>query len=221
MTLVCVMLGVIVSWQFLSVSSNSKDSQLENMRMDELRSSIINEKDNNDILRSKIASLQSDLEAYKNIQGDSTELYNAMKTELQQAKMIAGLTNVKGKGLIITLSGDSTFYLDYDILLILNELRASDVQAISINDQRVVATTEVRRAGSFLMVNNKQVMMPIEIKAIADPVELENALKITGGVLETIKDTWQITMKRSDDLFIPKVPDDGTVIKTDLLTPVE
>lgn len=221
MTLVCLILGVIIAWQFQSINSNAETNQLENLQMGQLRDSIIMEQNNNNLLRDKIASLQSDIEAYNNIQGSDTELYTKMKTELQQAKMVAGLTDVTGKGLIIKMSGDSMLFLDYDILLLLNELRASDVQAISINNQRIVANTEVRRAGSFLMVNSTQVMMPIVIKAIADPAALENALNITGGVLEGLKNQWTIVMNRSDSILIPKVPDDGTVIKTDLLTAVE
>ena len=42
---------------------------------------------------------------------------------------------------------------DRHIEELINELKASDVQAISVNDERVVAMSEIRKAGNYIMVN--------------------------------------------------------------------
>ena len=52
---------------------------------------------------------------------------------------------MKGDGL-------STVY-DEDILDVINELRAAGAQAISINDERIVATTEIRKVDPYIMIN--------------------------------------------------------------------
>jgi len=50
---------------------------------------------------------------------------------------------------------DNTPIDDYSILTVLNELRAADVQALAVNDERIIATSEVRRVGSYMVVNGR------------------------------------------------------------------
>ncbi|MBC8016561.1 MAG: DUF881 domain-containing protein [Sporomusaceae bacterium] len=131
-------------------------------------------------------------------------------------KIGAGLVPLQGTGIIITVddtkptapSGikNPNLYLikDEDILKILNELRVAGAEAIAINNQRLIASSEVRTAGSFISINNRNFAAPFEIKAIGDPVALENALKIRGGVIETIQ-FWgiQAVVKQSTTVDIP------------------
>ncbi len=93
---------------------------------------------------------------------------------------------------------------DEDILKILNELRAAGAEAIAINNQRLIASSEVRTAGPFISINNMNFAAPFEIKAIGDPITLENALKIRGGVIETLQ-FWgiQVVVKQQDIVQIP------------------
>ena len=110
-----------------------------------------------------------------------------------------------------------------NLLNVVNELRASDAQAISVNGERIVALSEIREAGKkYFMINGKQVIAPFEIKAIADPQKLEHTLKMLGGVVSTLESIYQlkVDVKKVDDIVIPKVRNDGTVLKTDLLKPV-
>lgn len=219
--LVCIILGAMVSWQFQSITNNNKVESQENMRLEEIKDSLIMEKKKNENMQSKIDELQQDLEKYKSAQGNLDQYTQNLINELNEAKMIAGLVDVKGKGVIITIEKDKSDIIEKDILSILNELRASDVQAISINGERIIATSEIRKAGNYFTINGNQVLPPIEIKAIADPDNIENALNMTGGVIDNLKGFVKVDIKKSDDIRIPKVKDDGTIIKTDLLTPVQ
>jgi len=220
-TLICVILGVILSWQFQSVSNNKEVATLENKRLEEYREELLMEKNTNQLLRDKIEQLQNEINSYQTAQGNIDEQNNLLQTALLQAKMIAGLVDVKGKGLIITLNNGIDTIRESDILKILNELRACDVQAISINNERIVAMSEIRSAGGYFIINGRQVLPPIEIKVIADPSNVEYALNMTGGVLKSLEMYLDIKVKTSDEVIIPKVRDDGTVINTSLLTPVE
>lgn len=218
--LVCIILGTIVSWQFQSISNNKKVLSQENKRLDEVMEELLNERKNNENMQKKIDELQKDVLFYKNAQGDFDAYKQQLEKELNETRIIAGLVDVKGKGVIIKLDSGVDNVRESDILRVLNELRASDVQAISINDERIIATSEIREAGGYFIINGKQILPPIEIKAIADPANIENALSMTGGVLYKLKDFLKVEIKKSDEVRIPKVRDDGTVIKTDLLTPV-
>ena len=57
----------------------------------------------------------------------------------------------------------------------------------TVKDERIIATTEIRRAGRYIMVNGQQTLAPYVIKAIADPEKLEHSLKIMGGVFEKLE----------------------------------
>jgi len=60
---------------------------------------------------------------------------------------------------------------------------------------------------------------PFVIKAISDPRDLEKALMLIDGVIEKLqKYQLKVSVKKSDNIIIPKVRDE--VIKIDLLTPV-
>lgn len=224
MTLVCLLLGVIISWQFQGISKNKKLLIDRNKRNEEILTELINERDNNDKLRQKIEKLQEDLNVYKMAQGDYDEYTKQLEKEIKEARMVAGLVPVKGTGVILKIDGSYT-YLENDLLRIINELRASDIQAMSINEQRIIATSEIKVISSgssqgYLVINGEQMLLPLEIKVIAKPANLENAIMMTGGIMEKMKNFFTtLELKKQDELIIPAVRDDGTIIRTDLMTP--
>ena len=73
------------------------------------------------------------------------------------------------------------------MLRVINELRAAGAEAISINGERLVSTSEIRCAGPTLSVNNNRSAPPYVILAIGNPSNLASALKLRGGVLDTFK----------------------------------
>lgn len=93
---------------------------------------------------------------------------------------------------------------DEDLLRVLNELRAGGAEAISVNDQRLVGTSEIRCAGPTVMVNGKVFAPPFVIKAIGDPKTLSAALTMRGGVVESLK-YWGIELKiqKEDNIVVP------------------
>ncbi len=149
---------------------------------------------------------------------DATELIRA---DLAKAEMFAGLTDVEGAGIIVELrdssstqSGtvdgfvmDSSFGIVHDdqILMFLNELRASGAEALSLNDERIVAMSEIRCAGPTVSVNNTKKGTPFVIKAIGDPDTLESALRISGGAIDQVGLYGiEVTIKREDTVSIGK-----------------
>lgn len=221
-TIVCLLLGTMLAWQYKSINNSDSRTQYENKRIEELKDEIIELQNKNNSLQIK---LQEVIERNRLLesQGNDAETFKKdMEDRIMKARIFAGLEPVKGPGLIITISNGRLFNVqDDDILAVINELRAADAQAISIKDERVVAMTEVRSvSNSYIMVNGKQMVSPFVIKAIGEPDKMEHSLKMIGGVIEEISAYVNVTVERSDNIVIPAVRDDGTVIKTDLLTPV-
>ncbi|HWQ51560.1 MAG TPA: DUF881 domain-containing protein, partial [Terriglobales bacterium] len=83
---------------------------------------------------------------------------------------------------------DPNYYIihDTDILSVVNELRDAGAEAIAINGERLIATSEIRCAGSIVSVNNNRYAAPYVITAIGDPDALESALKMRGGVVDQL-----------------------------------
>lgn len=132
-----------------------------------------------------------------------------------ELKLLACRVAVEGEGVIITMNDSSTvakdgenqnLYVvhDDDILSVINELCAAGAEAISINGQRFTATSEIRCAGPTLSVNNVRSSAPFEICAIGDKKNLVNAVKMRGGVAETLS-VWGIEIKieAADKIIIP------------------
>lgn len=215
--LVCVILGVILSWQYTSVYKNSKVGTEQKLRVDNLKDEILLEKKKNEDLRKKLDEIETQKREYEQSMGDKGLIEKNLKNELENARLVSGITDVKGKGIEILLDNNIGFVMDTDILNVINELKASGAQAICVNDERIVAMSEVRKAGNFILINGTQMSRPYVIRAISDPQKVESALKIVGGVVEGIKEAYNIkcTIEKKDDIMIPKI--DSSIIKTNYL----
>jgi uncharacterized protein YlxW (UPF0749 family) len=89
-------------------------------------------------------------------------------------------------------------------LKVVNELKAAGAEALSINGQRIISTSEIRCAGPTVSVNNVRSAPPYVIQAIGNPQTLDASLKMRGGVVETLK-FWGIQVQTAieKNLVIP------------------
>ncbi|NPV91482.1 MAG: DUF881 domain-containing protein [Firmicutes bacterium] len=134
-----------------------------------------------------------------------TSANDALLEELTKARASAGLLPAKGPGVIVTLNDslktlqvgeDPNQYLihDKDLLTVVNELRGAGAEAISINGQRLMANSEIRCAGTTILVNVTKIAPPFVITAVGDPDLMESSLKIKGGIVEYLE-IWGIQVK--------------------------
>jgi uncharacterized protein YlxW (UPF0749 family) len=223
LTFVCLLLGIVIATQYRSVKVINSLSVYEQQRSSDLITDLLREKRNNEQLQQRINELQKDLETYRTSSSNVTETIAELNEYVLKLQILAGLKTVKGAGVIVSIDSIGDALLDDShILSVLNELRATDVQALAVNDERIIATSEVRRAGSYMTVNGRKLLPPYVIKAIADPENLESSLKIMSGVVDTLKYyNLKVEVKKEENIIIPAVRDDGTVLRHDLLTPVD
>jgi len=202
LALVCVVLGIMLAVQFRTTQDIRATIPFQ--RLEDLSQRLIQTEKERDALLNEVYELRK-----------ATGSEAAASREIQLTKMAAGVMALQGPGIIVTVDdskrqtqpGDNpNLYLihDEDILKIINELRAAGAEAISINAQRLIASSEIRCAGPTLSVNNTRYSPPYEIRAIGDPLTLENALRMRGGVVETLQ-FWgiEISLKKQDMLIIP------------------
>ena len=128
-------------------------------------------------------NLQLELAKYAEGQNAST-LFNQ---QLKEAKMNAGLIEVAGPGLRITLDDskrsavggeDQMLFVIHEqyIREIFNALWNGGAEALAVNGQRVMTNTEVYCSGSYIQINGTRQMPPYVIDAIGDTNTLSGAL---------------------------------------------
>lgn len=208
--LVCMIIGFLLTVQFRQ-AQDAKET-LPNQRAEELSGRLIQLQEERDELEKQVELLKTEAGAAAN--GEF----------ISELKLQACILPVEGEGIIIKMD-DSTkaakagenpnVYLihDDDMLRVINELKAAGAEAISINGQRLIATSEIRCAGPTLSVNNVRSAPPYEIRAIGDKKSLENSIKMRGGVADSLK-VWGIELEVSpaDNVYIP--PFKGTLKRT-------
>ncbi|MBQ9757798.1 MAG: DUF881 domain-containing protein [Clostridia bacterium] len=213
-----------ITWQIKGVrKTNAVESQISN-RVETLQQDYKAELDKNEDLLQQVLELQNDLAKYREQITESGGAAKILKEELNRAETMAGLTDVTGSGIIVVIKDgngqkvDSALYSDgygivHDTLLLttLNELRAAGAEALSINDERILATSEIRCAGPTVSVNNTKLAAPFEVKVIGNPDTLENALRMPGGAIDEAGFYGvDVTIKKSNKLMIKKYTGAGS-----------
>lgn len=120
----------------------------------------------------------------------------AIQDELKKARIGAGLVTMTGPGIEVILDNPpsqgrrgSVFIIrDEDLLRIVNELRGAGAEAISINGQRMISTSEIRLAGSFININLERIEPPFQVLAIGSQEKLKSSLEISGGLVDYFRD---------------------------------
>ena len=211
---VCVVVGFLLAAQLRGVQLAGAADATNASRLETLQSLYNDVVEERDGLTEQVGQLQSELELYRQQAASGDEGSEALKTELEQMEITAGLTDVEGPGVTVVLedstqanvTGDEADYLihDNDILSVINELRSAWAEAISLNGERILATSEVRCTGAVVTVNGRRYAAPYVIFAIGDPDTLYSALTMRNGVVDILSQ-WGITVRvtASDQLLIP------------------
>jgi len=195
---VCFLLSFAITLQYKSVTRNTSLTKGQLQRNEDLQTQLINANEENIELKRENFQLSSDLETYRNEIAENSDGSNTLKKELDNARMLAGLTSLEGPGVVVTISdskeklpeeGDASSYIvhDTDLRSVVNELFSAGAEAISINDERLITTSSIRCVGNTILVNNRRCAPPFEIKAIGDSDVLEAGLNIREGIIDILK----------------------------------
>jgi uncharacterized protein YlxW (UPF0749 family) len=143
---------------------------------------------------------------------------------LADAEQAAAVVAVTGPGMRVTMDNappaadsdpvggseqvaEAGIVQDHDLQLAVNALWASGAEAVSINGQRIGATTAIRQAGGAILVDLRPVTTPYVISAVGDPDELPNAFISTpeAATLAGLTRDYGVvfTVARADDLRLP------------------
>lgn len=226
-TVVCVVLGVLIALQMKNVNA----TKLTENNLMEIQTRLLDYAQKNQELSQRNANLNlyiSQLES--SLKADNSAV-DAIIKEKERYAVFAGLTEVTGPGLKITIVCNSDTQIRDSILRqYVNELRALGAQAISINQERMVAMSEIRVSGGSIIINGNSYDRQgvYEIKAIADPKKNDYFRPYLNGITDSILadaavrgDQFEIDYEFTGEITLPALSEDSIAFRLDLLNAVK
>ncbi|GAA0959935.1 hypothetical protein GCM10009578_044920 [Streptomyces rhizosphaericus] len=187
----------------IQVRSTNENSVLRGARQEDLVRIL-------DELDSRTQRLQDEKRRLENqrteLENSSDQAEEARKQTLQkeqQLGVLAGTVAAQGPGITITID-DSRGSVESDMLLdTVQELRAAGAEAIQIGTVRVVAGTYFSDSGGAIRIDGRKVTRPYVVKVIGKPEDLEPALNIPGGVVQSLeKEQATVSVQREKKIVV-------------------
>jgi len=217
--IVCFLLILTIFMQFKVVYQTDITS-IDTMREDDLKTELANWKEKYNETEQKYKEEYEKLKKYKEEASSDNKTKNNLEEELENAKLMLGITDVEGPGLVITLKNpenidekeldDSNTEQRVDageLMIIVNYLREAGAEAISINNERIINKTDFAQIDdkNYIKINSKRVLEPFEIKVIGDAEYLKGTLIGSGYYNKMTKEFGQsVQMEDKNKITINK-----------------
>ena len=205
--LICLILVTTISIQFKTVKETNI-TDIENMREAELRTQISSWKTKYEEATKKLDENKNKIQEYRDILNNNQESEQILDKELAETNLLAGNTDVKGEGVIITLTdSDESTITSTDLLELVNELRYAGAEAISINDIRITQNSYIATVnGTLIRIDLQRVTSPYVVKAIGNQTYLSSTLNLKdNGFIDKYKNSGKnVTLATDRNIQIPK-----------------
>ena len=197
--IMCFLLTMIIFMQFKVVEETQK-ANIDTMQEAELRQQLANWKNKYEDTKEKYEETLTTLNSYKEENMSDNKTKETLELELENLEKALGKTNVEGEGIIITLTEKKQSELAEDeevtpikaedLVYIVNYLKDSGAEAISINEERIVNTTDIVDVGEAIKIKSKFIRSnSYKIKAIGNSSYLESSIFGEGGYAEQLDST--------------------------------
>ncbi|MBU5426791.1 DUF881 domain-containing protein [Tissierella pigra] len=198
LVIVSIFLGIILSIQFKTINKTVGEGVMPAQRAQQLAIELKKAQNEREAQGKIIEELETKIKQYEKGEIDKNVYAETLYNDTMKYRMLAGYLDVEGPGIIMEINDppvDLEFGDGYSIsdelglvLQVISILNAADAEAISINDQRYTAFTEIEKAGNHIEINGVSTSTPIVIKAIGKPETLESALNLKGGIVTQLRD---------------------------------
>lgn len=228
LTGVCFVFGGVLAMQLRAIEQVQDKKQNEQKAQAQAAVQAVQNRAEAQKAEKETATLQAQLAALKRkLNSDSLgtkqkeQLLTQFNARIKELQLVAGLTAVSGPGVRVVMKdnpqaagqgGNSSFLPgvvhDFDLLQVVNELRAAQAEAIAINGTRITGYAPIRCVGPTIQINWEGVTPPFVIEAIGDPARLDAALRMPGGILQNLQNpevgpALDIRLTRSSKLSLP------------------
>ena len=203
LAVVLISLSVI---QFKSVE-RYQQSDVEGLRDDELKTQIASYQSRYNETEEQYEDNLNKINEYKQTSNDNNS--TTLDDEVSDAKTLLGLTDVTGKGVIITLTDtDEAQYTSENLRYLVNELKYAGAEAISINENRIVNLTDIVTINeSYIVIyGDVRISSPYTVKAIGDTSYLTSTLNMkNSGFVDLMRSSGlDINVVESTNITKPK-----------------
>ena len=203
--LMCVMLFCIVFMQFKTVSQTNL-MDIINMNEEELIKEAVSWQNKYYQVNNQLEDTNQKISEYEENIYNNKESVDLLTREQEESAKLVGKTNVEGEGIVITLEDNEEQQITSNQLLnLVNELKIAGAEAISINNKRIINSTDIVDVNYVIMMEGKKISSPYEIKAIGNQTYLSSTLNAKQGLVSTYRETGiSITMEEMNEVQIPK-----------------
>lgn len=214
--LLCGILGLAISLQFNTIKKETDGGFLTSQRAQQLAMELRNLRPEKERLNEELTNLEKRLKEYEISEADENLIIKNLKRDLEQYQLLGGYKEGEGPGVIITvddppndffIGGEGSFIMyNYDLILeLVNKLNAAGAEAIAINDQRYISTTEIYYTSNTMLINSIPTRPPFTIKAIGNPETLEAALNMRYGIVWSMRQyNLQVNVKKENSIKMPR-----------------
>lgn len=142
----------------------------------------------------KLATLQHQVSAATDRAGHDNSAVAAAQARAKPLQMPAGLTAVRGPGLLVVLDDAHSAPTDpgvdlnqlvvhqSDLQSVVNALWGGGAEAMTVAGQRIIATSAVRCVGNTLLLNGRVFSPPFRVVAIGPARQMQDSLDRAPGV---------------------------------------
>lgn len=130
---------------------------------------------------------------------------NEYMSQIEYYSKIVGTSDVNGEGITIAINDGSDLVHQEDLIILIDELKNSGAEAISINDQRITYSSYLYCDGGVILIDGQKIGNPFFIKAIGNSSTMYSSMTRNKGYIATlIKDGLQVNVQKVDSLIINK-----------------
>lgn len=207
--------GYLLAVQFEPMANNAYVVSDQNVELVEIMKGL--ESDNAQSSE-RILSLRDQLSNLELKAAATSGEVRQLTEQLNRLRASAGLSDVTGSGVIVTLSDstrtptladDANYFVIHDGYLrsMVNLMRRYGATAIAINDQRVLGNSPIVCAGPIILVNSTKMSPPYIISAVGDPDVLAESISqdVFFKVLTMYRDQFGITcsLEKKTSIDVP------------------
>ena len=206
LTVMCLLLGLFLSWE-LQLQAAIREATADH-KTETLVSLITNLEAENAALESQLAAVRQETDTIIMNSSSSETQLTEQQHQLTQLQIRAGLTALEGPGVTVTLDDNKNILIGDDpnryvihyenLLFIVNDLRNAGAEAISINGQRIVVSSEIRCVGNVILINTTRLAPPFVISAIGDPTALAEAVDYSSTYQQLLLSGFPVSCKATD-----------------------
>ncbi|MFC7466979.1 DUF881 domain-containing protein [Actinomadura keratinilytica] len=200
---VAVLLFVLGLGLAIQVRSTNDTGALRGARQDDLVRILDELDDRTERLEDEKQRLEDQRTELENSSDQAEEARRQTVEKERQLGILAGNVAATGPGITVTVQ-DAAGTVRADMLLdAVQELRAAGAEAIQVNDVRVVAGTYLSDGSGGVNVDGNKITRPYRFKVVGNPQDLEPALNIPGGVVQTLeKEQATVVVTREEKIVV-------------------